>query len=142
MRALETLVDKVHQALEIMLEKIGWTLPPEGDETSRSKGSTTIKTVGKKDGLKVRFICECGHGVPFPVIEIQDEENYPPELVERWDEELFELCSTPRSFRGLELDPCDPVLYSYAMNHFYDTPQKETITGYKGWFAYDPHTVY
>lgn len=144
MGALDTLVDKVHQAVEIMLERVGWTLPSEDDETSRSKRSTTIKTVGKKDGQTVRLVCECGYGVDVPLIKIQDEENYPQDVVERWDKELTELWETffSKGFRGLEFDVRDPVLYSSVMTNFYDQEPKKTITGYRGWFSYNPKAVY
>ena len=106
------------------------------------KGSTKIETIGRKDGRTVRLVCECGYGVPMPVILIQDEENFPPKLVERWDEELDDLSDPFVRFRGVPCDPCDPVIYSRAMTRFYDEEPKKTITGYQGWFEYTPGAVY
>ncbi len=114
------------------------------DDEEIKREPTAIDAVGRKERRIVRLVCVCGYGVNFPDIEIQDYENYPESLIERWDSELVRLQCRPMRFRGLPIDEADPVRIKKAMRDFYDEEPLFKVTGDLSWFDSNlpPGTVF
>ncbi len=116
-------------------------VPPEvmsNDERRDVPGTTTIETVGWKDGNEVRLVCVCGRPICLPDIDVEIEDAWDDEAddyEDQWLGELLTRLSHPQDAEEDALEIQDPRRVLKVMTEFYDEAPEVTVSGDKSALA-------